>query len=367
MRELAPESPRGFGIEEEFLLLDAGTGSPVNRAAEVIAALSSGEETVQPEYFTCQIETATQVCHSMAVAEESLRGFRAAAAAAAAPLGIVVAGSGLPPTGGDTAGAVTGVDRYRAIEGEVRRVGAFQYITGTHVHVAIPSRRAGLRAIEALSRWAPGLLALAANSPLWCGADTGFASWRHLKGLNWPVAGWPPPFTDVEEYEQTLSTLVSSGIVLDPGMMSWSARLSDRYPTVELRLADAQLRAEDTVGFASLVRALVDDADTSGDDRLPAPPGVLSGALWIAARDGLRDSIVDPVLGSRLPAAVFLEMMLERAGAALDRAGDRERAESYVARRLAVGSPAEEQRQAQRAGGSGALLDLFREGTAVRG
>ena len=364
MSEQSDGTPRSFGVEEEYLLLDAESGCPVDRAADIVAALQPGSGAVQREFFMSQLETATPVCRLAEDAGASLTEFRAAAAQAAAPHGVIVAGSGLPPVGGDTEGTVTQQERYLAIERQVRRVGAYQYVTGTHVHVAVPSREAGLDAIAALSRWAPALLALTANSPRWCGADTGFASWRHVMGLSWPVSGWPPRFEDVEEYEQTVQSLVASGIVLDPGVLSWSARLSERFPTVELRIADAQLRAEDAVDFAVLVRALVDDAITVGEERLPGLPGVLGGALWSAARDGLSDALVDPVLGTSFPSPVFLEMMLDRAGAALDRAGDRERAERYLARRLVVGSPAEEQRQAYEAGGSAALLALLRAGTA---
>jgi glutamate---cysteine ligase / carboxylate-amine ligase len=50
---------------------------------------------------------------------------------------------------------------------------------------------------------------------------------------------------------------VARGDALDPRSVYFWARLSPRYPTVEVRVADTCSTVEDTVAYAGLVRALV--------------------------------------------------------------------------------------------------------------
>lgn len=361
----AAGGPRKFGIEEEYLLLDRCTAEPSNRAAELLLEVPEQREAADREFFSSQLETATPVCVSAEEAEAALRRFRSALSIAAARHDVVLAGTGLPPVGGETAGLVTPKRRYREIRSEVRSAAARQYVTGTHVHVEVPSRDAGVEVLARLARWTPVLIALTANSPVWCGEPTGFASWRHIKSMAWPLSGYPPEFADGAEYSAAVERLVQSGVILDPGLVTWTARLSDNFPTVELRIADAQLRAEDAVGFALIVRALVErclhDAER-GVDRPSIAPGMVDGATWMAARDGLGADLIDPQTGERAPAFELVERMIEEIAPQLRLAGDADRVEHYLARRRRQGSPAERQLLRFRESGLFGLLDLYRAG-----
>lgn len=302
-----------FGVEEEFLLLDATTGSPVNSAAKVILAMAGECPSPEREFLSSQLETATSVCHDAAEAESALLEFRRVGSRAAQSCGCVLAGTGLPPAGGETEATVTPKPRYRRIAEETGRVAKHQYSTGTHVHVGIPSLDAGVEVLARIARWSPVLLAMTANSPLWSGEPTGFASWRHVKSLSWPVSGYPQGFRDGADYERSVAGLIESGIVPDTGMLSWIVRLSANYPTIELRVADAQLDARDTVSFAVLVRALVARALTEMGAGDPSPrhqQGIVNSANWIAARNGLGSELVDPLTLESLPAFELVDRML---------------------------------------------------------
>lgn len=360
---------RTFGVEEEYLLLDRSTGRPANRAAEIIRELPLHRERADREFFSSQLETATAVCAHAAEAEASLHEFRSLASRAAAAYDVVLAGTGLPPVGGEAVGTVTPKARYREIESEVRSVAEHQYVTGTHVHVAVPSRDAGVEVIGRIARWAPGLIALTSNSPIWCGKATGFASWRHIKSLAWPLSGYPPEFERGEDYARAIHQLVASGILVDPGLVTWVARLSEQYPTIELRIADAQLEARDAVAFAVLVRALVDTALNemgSGRERPRITPGILNGAIWMAARNGLETELVDPLLADPLPAFDLIDRMVAAARPALVRFGDLERVEEYVERLRALGSPAQQQLRRFSESGIDGLISLYRAGSEGR-
>lgn len=365
------DAPRSFGVEEEYLLLDAVDAAPADRAAELIRSIPELGDRVEREFFSSQIETATPVCRHAEEAEASLLAFRRVVSEAAAERGIVLAGTGLPPIGGEAVGTVTPRPRYRAIEAEMRGVAAHQYSTGVHVHVEVPSRAAGAEALGRLSRWAPALLAMTANSPLWCGAPTGFACWRHIKGLAWPVGGYPPPFADDAEYDRAIERLVGSGVLLDSGVVTWVARLSENYPTLELRIADAQLEARDTVAFAVIVRALVDRCLSDAREQPEPPhfiPGLVNGAVWLAARDGVEATLVDPLTAEPMPAFELIGRMVASVRPELERFGDLERVERYVERLRRDGGPARRQLERFREAGVSGLIGLYRSGSeAVAG
>lgn len=355
--------PRSFGVEEEYLLLDATNGTPVNSAAEVIFATPELGEKTEREFLSSQLETATPICHEAEEAEVALSTFRKTVAQAATSCGVVLAGTGLPPLGGEAVATVTPKPRYQLIASETRNVGKHQYSTGTHVHVEVPSPDAGVDVLARLARWAPALLAMTANSPLWCEEPTGFASWRHVMGLSWPVAGYPQDFEDSEDYALCGAALIESGVVPDAGMLSWVARLSANYPTVELRIADSQLKATDAVAFAIIVRALVDHALTEaerGEERPRYRPGIVNGANWIAARNGMSSELIDPLRARSIPAFDLVESMLFTVETELERFGDRERVESFVQRLRDEGDPATRQLAAFESEGVEGLIGLYR-------
>ena len=362
---MAADSTRAprFGVEEEYLLLDAVTGRPSDGADALIDALPGLR--AEHEFFRCQLETATPVCTAAAEAAESLEGFRSGAAAAAEERGIVLAGTGLPPLGGEERGRIVAKPRYLEIAGAARGSVARYYATGAHVHVEVPSRDAGVRAIAGFARWSPVFAALAANSPIYLGEPTGYASWRYLFTQQWPTSGYPPPFANGDDYDRVARGLVRAGALVDTGLVNWAIRLSERFPTVELRTADAQLTAGDAVALAMIFRALTARALREHElgEPVDAPqPDLLRGAHWRAARDGLDGELFDPLEGVPRPAFELVDAMLEHASAELDAAGDAELVADFVARRRADGGPARRQTEAWEAGGTEALLALYRTG-----
>jgi carboxylate-amine ligase len=117
-------------------------------------------------------------------------------------------------------------------------------------------------------------------------------------------------------------------VLLDHAMIYFDARLSDRYPTVELRVADVCLNVADTVLIATLARALVDTAATAWRHHAPAPTvrtGLIRLANWRAARSGLDGPLLDPLTSRPRRAADVGATLLEHVGPALVEAGDLDR------------------------------------------
>jgi carboxylate-amine ligase len=114
--------------------------------------------------------------------------------------------------------------------------------------------------------------------------------------------------------------MVESGTVVDPAMIYFDARLSERFPAVEVRVADVCLRVEDTVLLAALTRALVDTAArawAAGRDAGPVRVELLRLASWRAGRSGLDGDLLDPRSHRPAPARRVLDLLLTHVREAL--------------------------------------------------
>ena len=361
---------RTFGIEEEFLLVDPASGLPGTEAAALVAALGAPADPRggrgQAELLTCQIEGATGVSTSLGQAREALLDFRHRIGAAAAAAGLAVAGTGAAPLlPVRSPAATTGTPRYRRIGEITALVGAEQYVNGTHVHVGIQDREEGVRILNGLRPWLGTLAALAANSPFWQGRDSGFASWRLVHYRRWSVQGCPPWFADAGDYARRLAALTATDVVLDAGHVGWAARLSAHLPTVEVRVADAQLEAADSLLLAALIRALVstvaEDPSLPSDDGTRHAPELLDVGLWQAARYGLDGNLVDhrEAGSGQRAAAVQLHSLMRYVSPALRQAGDLDFVSTGIRRVEQTGTGARRQRLAAAQGGLAGLHRLY--------
>ena len=111
---------------------------------------------------------------------------------------------------------------------------------------AVPSRDLGVQVLARLRPWLALVAAITANSPIADGHDTGWASWRYTihntladRGAARGVAGRG------RLRHGSPSGLIGSRAALDERSVYFLARLSPRYPTVEVRVADVCLDAGD--------------------------------------------------------------------------------------------------------------------------
>ena len=353
------------GVEEEYLLLDPGTGAPVPVAEQVLAEAgrgNTGGSDLQPELVRAQVEIATPVCHELDEVLQALTAARHRLTAAAAGAGVVLAPLGAAPVHADRRVPVTAKDRYRAIAERSPAVVAEHLVNGMHVHVGVPGRAAGVTVLNRLRPWLHVLLALSANSPLWRGADTGFASWRGVHSLRWGTAGPPPAFVDPADYERRIDALVAAGAVIDRAQLYWTMRLAERYQTVEVRVCDVQLDPETATMLAALVRGLGARALADAERGVPEPvldPELVWAASWQAAREGCAGELVD-VTDPRAPLLRPAEDVVARL---LDHVAAHTRLDPVLATlagTLLAGGGAGSQRRAFERGGIHGLVDLLR-------
>ena len=349
-----------FGIEEEFQFLDPVTLRPADVGPQVyvrLRALPQWHDVTHPEFLASQVEHASTVFDRMDDARRALVGFRAAVADLAAEFGVVVASVGTPP---DTTSfpSITQVDRYQRIVSTMDGVIADHQVSGLHVHVGIPSREAGVIVLNAVRPWLPLLTAMSANSPLWRGQDTGHDSWRTVLLRRWTTSGCPPAFVDAADYDRRIKRLLGIGGTVDLGVIMWDVRLSEHLPTVEFRMADAQLDAHTTLLVAALCRAFVTHSlsvpaaqSTAVAASAAVPSELLSAALLHSAHHGMRQQVFDPVTGALAPAQDCLNGLVRMLESELVDSGDAAPVRDAVARLAVDGTGAERQRAAFRHGG----------------
>ena len=335
-----------LGVEEEFVLLDPSTGATVLAGAELVRMLG-GEPGVQQELMRFQVETGTGVCTGLDEVGGELIRLRRLAAAAAARLGCRLVASGVAPYRTPGLAAMTGEPRYQELARRYGRVVAEAGTCGCHVHVGVPSRDLGVQVLARLRPWLAPLLAVTANSPIAGGHDTGWASWRYRIWSRWPTAVPPAVWPDAAAYDTAVRRLIGRGAALDERSVYFLARLSPRYPTVEVRVADVCLDAGTAVLLAGLTRALVATALAEARRGTPvpaAPARQVAAALAAAARHGLAGAGADPVTGQAVDALTLRARLLDHVYPALSDHGDTETITRLLRRLDERGTGADRQR-----------------------
>jgi carboxylate-amine ligase len=362
---LGAMSVRSVGVEEELLLVEPETGQPQAVAGSVMEAVrraagapgrqageAEAEECLEYELQQQQLETNTKPCLALDDLGREVRGCRAAAASAAARAGVQIVALATSPVLVEP--EVVPKSRYQEMTGAFGLTAQEQLACGCHVHVEIGSPDEGVAVLDRIGPWLAILLALSANSPFWQGADSSYASFRYQVWGRWPSSGPTGTFGTVRAYRETVDQMMRTGTLLDTGMVYFDARLSEHYPTIEIRIADVCLHADDAVLIAALCRALVETEARAWRAGTPVPRShaeLLRLATWRASRSGLDEALVNPVTWRPEPSSAVANMLLEHVGDALADAGDAGTAAGLLAAVLARGNGAAFQRRAyERAG-----------------
>ncbi len=317
---------RTVGVEEELLLIqsDRDAVAPVGGAVAAAAAASE-DPIVEREFKQEQVEIGSSPTLELAELRADLVTLRQGAAEVAKAHGARVVAIATSPW--KVSPQPTPDERYLRMTREFGLLAREQLTCGQHVHVSVHSRAEGVAVLDRIRNWLPVLTALSANSPFWQGQDTGYGSFRSVLWGRWPSAGPTELFGDEAGYDEQVEELIRSGGALDDGMIYFDARLSARYPTVEIRVADVCTDVSDAVLLAALARALVDTAARAWRNDEPVPAvrtALLRSASWRAARWAVSGTLIDPRDGTQRPAWTVIDELVELLTPALAASGDRE-------------------------------------------
>ena len=375
---------RSVGVEEELLLVEPGTGQPRAVAEAALRGIrhpqadgddDGGEphapaddeaaESLDFELQLQQLETNSRPSRDLGELGRELRRCRGLAGAVASRAGAQVAALATSPV--PVVPQLVREGRYLAMARAFGLTAHEQLTCGCHVHVEISSPEEGVAVLDRIRPWLAVLLALSANSPFWQGRDSEYASFRYQAWGRWPGSGPTDAFGTAEAYRQTVRQMVRTGTLLDTGMVYFDARLSEHYPTLEIRIADVCLYADDAVLIAALARALVETEARRWRAGEAAPHQrieLLRLAAWRASRSGLDDVLVSPSAGRPGPARAVVNELLEHVRDALDEAGDTSTVTELLAALLARGNGAAFQRSAYHDGSVSGMIDSAVAATA---
>jgi carboxylate-amine ligase len=353
---------RTVGVEEEFLLFEAGRPRLLDVGPDVVAAADRADDDDDGQYEKelkqAQAEHASSPTMKLVELADDLARQRAGLVQAARSRNARLIASGTSPVVDDS--ATTDDDRYHDMERRFAALQRGELTCAMHIHVSVESDTEAVAVLDRIAPWLPVLAALTANSPLHRGRDTDYASFRHLIWNQWPTAGPTDSFAGPDAYHRLVQDLVDTGAARDRGMIYFDARLSADYPTVEIRVCDVCTELDDAVLLAGLSRALVETAAT--DHGRPALRSeVLRAASWRAARFGMDGELADLTravgAGPLVRAWDLADALVRYVRPALDDDGDTELVLEGLQRIRGRGTGAEVQRAALRRGGPAEVVD----------
>jgi glutamate---cysteine ligase / carboxylate-amine ligase len=304
-------------VEEEFALLDPETLGLVNRFEELQEAArgTALEPHLVGELIASEIEVRTGRCETFAEAAVLIDERRQQLRALVEPHGIALGATGTHPWSPWQEQRIIDTPHYRRNDEILRYVVWRNNSFGQHVHVGINDPDRAIRVCSTLRNYLPELLALSASSPFVEGAFTYLHSARtQIFTRMFPRCGIPDALGGWEEWETYVRFLYETGSVTEHTQIWWSVRPHLAFPTVEIRICDAQPDVGESRSLAALCYALTARIARALDEREPLPDlpnRLLEENLWRAIRHGLSGELIDFGRGEPVPARQRLEQLVE--------------------------------------------------------
>lgn len=243
-----------LGVEMEFQLLDAETGTLAPRALELMQLID--DPCIDKEFFMSTLEIVTGVCNDMHEAVDQLGKVLDKITPVAESIGVAFASTGTHPLGDYNDSIITPTGRYYELVERNQWVTRRMAVYGMHIHVGVLNGDEGIRLNNFLVRVLPLLLALSASSPFWRGVNTGLAACRPTTYECLPTAGVPYLVNDWAGFQQLYGSMLSSGSIQGMKDLWWDIRPSPGYGTIEIRICDMPATLHELKAIGALVHLL---------------------------------------------------------------------------------------------------------------
>ncbi|HYY03392.1 MAG TPA: YbdK family carboxylate-amine ligase [Gaiellaceae bacterium] len=304
-------------VEEEFALLDPETLELASRFEELKAAADETEwgAHIVGELISSEIEIKTGRCPDFTEVAERMAERRVQLGTLADEHGVALASTGTHPWSRWQDQRIIDTPHYRRNDEILRYVVWRNNSFGMHVHVAIRGGDRAVAVCNAFRNVLPELLAFSASSPFVEDVVTGLHSARtQIFTRMFPRCGVPDVYDGWSGFEEYVRFLYATRSIDEHTQMWWSVRPHLAFPTVEVRICDAQPDLVDSQALAALVHALGARFARALDDGEPLPSlphRLIEENLWRAIRDGLSGELIDFSTGDVVPARARLERLLE--------------------------------------------------------
>ena len=304
-------------VEEEFALLDPETLGLVNRFEELqeAALRTELEPHLVGELIASEVEVRTGRCDSFADAAALIGERRQQLRALAEPRGVALAATGTHPWSPWQEQRIIDTPHYRRNDEILQYVVWRNNSFGLHVHVAIKGPDRAIGVCNALRNYLPELLALSASSPFVENVNSGLHSARtQIFTRMFPRCGVPDWYESWNSFERYVRFLYDTGSIDEHTQLWWSVRPHLAFPTVEIRICDAQPDLAEARSLAALCYALTARIARAIDEREPLvylEHRLIEENLWRAIRYGLSGELIDLATGEVRPARAHIERLIE--------------------------------------------------------
>src|ERR671923_715166 len=306
-----------LAVEEEFAVLDPESLSLVNRFEELQAAAQETEleDHLVGELIASEVEVRTGRCETFDEAAAKMGERRAQLFALADSLQIALGATGTHPWSSWKDQRIIDTPHYRRNDEILKYVVWRNNSFGIHVHVSIRGPDRAIAVCNALRNYLPELLALSASSPFVEDVCTYLHSARtEIFTKMFPRCGIPDSYDGWDGFERYVRFLYETGSIDEHTQMWWSVRPHLAFPTVEIRVCDAQPDLGESRALAALAYALTVRIARALDEREPLPDfprRLIEENLWRAIRYGLSGELIDLATGNVRPARAHLERLVE--------------------------------------------------------
>jgi glutamate---cysteine ligase / carboxylate-amine ligase len=304
-------------VEEEFALIDPETLELTNRFEELKAGAEGTEleEHVVGELIASEIEIKTGRCTDFAEVAERMGERRTQLFDLADRFAIGLAASGTHPWSRWQDQRIIDTPHYR------RNNDILQYVVwrnnsfGLHVHIGIRGADRAIAVCNAFRNVLPELLALSASSPFVEDCVTGLHSARtEIFTKFFPRCGVPDAYDGWDGFESYVRFLYDTQSIDEHTQLWWSVRPHLAFPTVEVRICDAQPDLEQSRSLAALIHSLGARFARAVDEGEPLPSlphRLIEENMWRAVRYGLAGRLIDFEQGEVVLARARIEALLE--------------------------------------------------------
>ena len=304
-------------VEEEFAIVDPETLALTNRFEDFKAAAQGTE--LEPhlvgELIASEVEIRTGRCETFAEVVTRIPERRAKLRELADDLGVTLGATGTHPWSPWQEQRIIDTPHYRLRDELLRYVVWRNNSFGLHVHVAIQGADRVVKVSDGLRAYLPELLAWSASSPFVENVNTGLHSARtEIFTRLFPRCGIPDVYGDWSTFADYVEMLYATGSITDPTEMWWSVRPHLGFPTVEIRISDAQPLQEEAISLAALsysLAARVARAVDEGEPLLLPANREIEENFWRAIRWGLSGDLIDLRTRDVRPARAAIEELIE--------------------------------------------------------
>jgi carboxylate-amine ligase len=304
-------------VEEEFAILDPETLSLTNRFEELQAAAGGTEleEHLVGELIASEVEVRTGRSEDFGEAAAKMGERRDQLYALADRLGVLLGATGTHPWSPWHEQRIIDTPHYRRNDEILRWVVWRNNSFGIHVHVAVNGADRAVRVCDHMRHLLPELLALSASSPFLENVYTHLHSVRtEIFTKLFPRCGIPDAYGGWPEFEEYVRFLYRTKSIDEHTQMWWSIRPHLAFPTVELRIMDAQPDLGEARSLAALSYALTVRTARALDEGepLPLPPHrLIEENFWRAIRHGLGGDFIDLETGELVDKRRRIEQLIE--------------------------------------------------------